>query len=713
MAGDLSPRSRGARHVLGGMRKLFRSTPQDLVIAADFTEQGESAYRLVGEVRYLARSGAKISLLQARRPDKDDRIAAEVLTCLRRGLAHKARRDVRGSCRTLILHRPAIADDVADLLDHVECRRLILVCHTFEDIATVRNLDLCGRSMSVFVTNPKLADPQGQGVIEPGCWTPVVDQPAPADTLPSRRRSIAIGWLMTDTLGPSTAHGATAHDMQAAFSSDTIEHHAIGGTASTNAPLLNTLSLDRVIAGLDMFVVAPDRPLFDMPDTIIAAALGARKPVILPISLTGHYGAGPIYYEDPMFGRVLADAIESLSRGDHADVAPDPATFLQRCATGPVTRVHNRRAWRKTTGPRSDTRPVLFLPSNGVGVGHLTRLLAIARRTTRRAVFASQAPALQVIRDFGFAAEYIPSHAAVGGDFDIWDCWFSAEIDRVIDDYDPALVVYDGNHLSPGLIHAVASRRDCRLAWVRRGMWARTTSRFLANARWCDLVVEPGDLAAVRDNGATRQRRHEVRMVDPIRLLEPDELADRRTAARALNLDPDRPACLLQLGSGYNRDLLSLLDRIIHDLRQHTNLQIAVAEWVTGSVPLNLWPEVTVLRGFPISRHMRAFDFCISAAGYNSFHEMIGYGVPAIFLANRTPNMDDQYGRAKFAQDNAAAFEISESELDELPNLLAMMMQPQARDFLVEHCAMLNRPNGAKAAAEALGAVADIAGRQH
>ena len=373
-------------------------------------------------------------------------------------------------------------------------------------------------------------------------------------------------------------------------------------------------------------------------------------------------------------------------------------------------RLRGRIGRRSGIGPRPGDRPVLFIPSNGVGVGHLTRLLAIARRMERKAVFASQAPALQVIRDFGFAAEYIPSHAAVGGDFDAWDAWFGAEIGRVADAYDPALTVFDGNHLTPGLIHAVASRRDCRLAWVRRGMWARTTSRFLANATWCDLVIEPEDLAGARDDGATSLLRHQVHTVDPIRLLDPAELPDRRSAAKVLQLDPGRPACLLQLGSGHNRDLLSLLDRIIQDLRRHPNLQIAVAEWVTGSVPLSLWPEVTVLRGFPVNQYVRAFDFCVSAAGYNSFHELIAYRVPTIFLANRSPDMDDQYGRAKFAQDNAAAFEISDSELGEFPDLVAMMMQAKAREFLVARCARLARPNGAMAAAKALGLLADTAG---
>lgn len=262
---------------------------------------------------------------------------------------------------------------------------------------------------------------------------------------------------------------------------------------------------------MDIFVVAPDRSEGDLPDTLVAGALRARKPVILPTALKAHYGVGPTYFEEPDFGQTLAGAISTAKSGGPGRADGGRADFVTRCEAGPLTRLRGRRIRRSGRGSRTDDRPVLFIPANGVNMVNMKRLLTIARRMDRRAVFASQAPALQVIRDFGFAAEYIPSHAAVGGDFEAWDSWFSSEVDRVANAYDAGLVVYDGNHMSPGLKHAVASRRDCRLAWIRRAMWARTTSRFPANTRWCDLVIEPGELAGERTSGrpayaATRSR---------------------------------------------------------------------------------------------------------------------------------------------------------------------------------------------------------------
>jgi hypothetical protein len=173
-------------------------------------------------------------------------------------------------------------------------------------------------------------------------------------------------------------------------------------------------------------------------------------------------------------------------------------------------------------------------------------------------------------------------------------------------------------------------------------------------------------------------------------------LFDRAHAAARLGLNPARPAVLIQLGSGFNRDLLSLLDHIIKVLALEPGLQIAVAEWVNGSIPLALWPDVTILRGFPISQYLNAFDFCISAAGYNSFHELISFAVPTIFVANRHPAMDDQYGRAQFAQ----------ADLADLPDLLKLLSQSSARKFLSKNCEKLARPNGAGPAAAAVAALA-------
>src|SRR5439155_13061617 len=320
---------------------------------------------------------------------------------------------------------------------------------------------------------------------------------------------------------------------------------------------------------------------------------------------------------------------------------------------------------RPVSRASSNTRRAIFLSSNGVGLGHVTRLLAIARRSGGRfePIFATMAPASKIIEDFGYVAEYIPSRFTIGADFAIWDTWFRVELERLIDNYQAQQVIFDGNIPNPGLIGAVASRGDCKLAWVRRAMWGDTGNPFIESSRWFDLIIEPGEIAGARDTGVTTRRRDEATLVKPIRLLEDDDLLSREDAATALGLDPARSAVLIQLGAGSNRDIISLIDRLVKEIRRYPTVQIAVAEWAIGANQLSLWPEVTTLRGYPLCQYFNAFDFSISAAGYNTFHEVISHELPTIFIANANPTMDDQVGRAQFAQDAGAAFELPEDRL--------------------------------------------------
>lgn len=655
----------------------------DVIVAADFTAGGDMGRRLGQEVRHLAGQGLRVGLLQTVELAAGAVLAPEARTCLRRGLARRvdpAKTDeafgggVGGGFggAQLIWHAPAQGQSVVRDVAASGWRDVAVVCHTAADFG---DLPAFGAGVPV-VLHPVHAGLRAAarrvGMLCGPLWLPVAQEVA-LPAFPDRQA--AVGWV-------GGVEGGAADLPE-------FSHVDLDGTALTTA---------RVVAGIDILVLRA------AADVLVAAMLASGRVVVADPALRTRYGAGPVYHRDLAAGVRIARAQARVGQ---------TGGFVAACGAAPILRYGAGMAAVAVVSPRPEVarRPVLCLSSNGVGVGHLTRLLAIARRMDGAAeiVFATQAQAVGVVQSFGYRVEYIPSPAAVGGDFGLWDDWFAVHLAAIIDRYDPALVVYDGNHLSDGLIRAVASRSDLRLAWVRRGMWGKTTSAFMANARWCDLVIEPGELAGARDEGVTVALRGEAMAVDPIRLLDLSDLFTREGAAAHLGLNPARPAVLVQLGSGYQRDLLSMLDQIIGILSTVPGLQICVAEWVNGSVPLALWPEVTVLRGFPLSQYLRAFDFCISAAGYNSFHEVIGFAVPTVFVANRHPSIDDQYGRAKFAQDHSAAFEIAEGDLEDLAELLPLLMQDMARAYLAGHCRALDRPNGAEAAAAALLQLAGIA----
>ena len=182
-------------------------------------------------------------------------------------------------------------------------------------------------------------------------------------------------------------------------------------------------------------------------------------------------------------------------------------------------------------------------------------------------------------------------------------------------------------------------------------MWRPGAGRpGLERERFFDAIIEPRDIAESYDRGLQATRASAPFRSIRFLLHEPQELLSRDTLRAELGLDPDRPALLVQLGSGNNYDYGEMIQlACAHAARR--NVQVAVAEWLIAETDLRALPgDVLHLRTYPLSRYFKAFDGAISAVGYNSFHELIACSVPAIFIPNEHPTMDDQLMRAQFAQ---------------------------------------------------------------
>jgi hypothetical protein len=346
---------------------------------------------------------------------------------------------------------------------------------------------------------------------------------------------------------------------------------------------------------------------------------------------------------------------------------------------------------------------LLFVSSNGVGMGHLSRLLAVARRLpdSFEPIFLTMSQALAVIQQFGFHAEYMPFHHLTQSKVQRWNSWLSKTLDQILNAYSIEGVVFDGNLVYPGIVDAVSSRPDCPLIWFRQGMWQKNQDNApsLRSAEDVDLIIEPDDVASEFDTGASVERRDEVVVVDPIRLLESDEILPRDDVCRTLALNPQNRYALIQLGAGNNFNFIDLIDRTL-EILERTRIAIPViAEWLTSDFGLDLWPQVTRLRCFPISRYYRAFDFTISATGYNSFNEIIGFGMPSVLVPNLNPSMDDQRARAVFADRHGAAIHLDREMLPNLEQVFRAIGEKNRRRVMKDKCRLIAKPNGAGNAA--------------
>ena len=320
---------------------------------------------------------------------------------------------------------------------------------------------------------------------------------------------------------------------------------------------------------------------------------------------------------------------------------------------------------------------------NGVGMGHLARLLAVARRLpgTVEPIFLTMSQAVDVVGRYGFHGEYLPYHSYYGGDPDYWNRGLLARLQAMIGFYD---------------LRRVCPER--RFLWLRRGLWRPEAGKVAIDRHTIfDMIVEPGEFAAEADRGLTRTRGGEVVHVPPVTLLDPDEILDRQAARSELSIAPDATAVAVLLGSQNNFDYGPIRRTIAARLGQRPDLVMVEAEWLISEANgTALLPGARALSGFPLARLFKAFDFAISTAGYNSFHELLSIGVPAIFVPNENPSMDEQEARAGWAERHGLGLAIRSHETDRLAWALDAMQAPGVAGRMRRNAAALPAADGGR-----------------
>jgi UDP:flavonoid glycosyltransferase YjiC (YdhE family) len=355
---------------------------------------------------------------------------------------------------------------------------------------------------------------------------------------------------------------------------------------------------------------------------------------------------------------------------------------------------------------------IMLCSSNGGGLGHLTRLMAIARRLPAAidAVFVTMSVGLPLVAREGYIAEYIPPAATLRADNQAWHRYLRQRMDKLIDRYEPDVLVFDGVLPYRGLLDSWRGQERCKV-WLRRAMWRSATlspSSPGETAHAFDLVIEPGEIAVANDVGATTVDRRGVRRVPPIVHLDESELVSREAARDALGLDRSRPAAFLSLGAGNINDVGVTIRRIVDKLRATGDVQpVVMRSPITAHGSRSEGHGAVLVRSvYPVSRYLRAFDVAFSAAGYNSFHELIAFAVPTVFVPNEYAIVDDQGARARFAEWAGAALTASEWSADELVRRVDAVLDPHLQAHLTARCRQVFPGNGAAAAATLL---ADLA----
>ncbi|MDQ3973738.1 MAG: UDP-N-acetylglucosamine--LPS N-acetylglucosamine transferase [Actinomycetota bacterium] len=315
--------------------------------------------------------------------------------------------------------------------------------------------------------------------------------------------------------------------------------------------------------------------------------------------------------------------------------------------------------------------------------------------------------ALPVVREQGFYVEFLYSAGYAGSDRSNWNAVFERRLEQVLATYDPRVVVFDGTYPYRGLLQAIGRHPSRKFVWCRRAMWRKGIGgKNLECSKLFDVILEPGEFAAEADRGLTVARRQEAAVLSPILYCDPSELLTREETERRLGLASDRLNVLVQLGAGNINDISSAVGMCVDRLRREPQVQVVVAESTIAGTSVALPAGVLRLSAYPLSRFYRAFDLSVSAAGYNSYHELVGYGVPALFVPNTETALDDQLARARYAEKVGVARVWDKPTLEALDRALVDLLDDERRQRLAEQARKLAFDNGAARAADILAELA-------
>ena len=366
-----------------------------------------------------------------------------------------------------------------------------------------------------------------------------------------------------------------------------------------------------------------------------------------------------------------------------------------------------------TAPAASDARVkrIAFYSDNGHGLGHITRLMAIARRLapTTVPVFLTMSESHDLVRRMGFAVEYMASPRKLGLNRMDWDELFHLRLERFIETFRPAAIVID--HVNPPKVfdRVAADHPEVALVWSRRGLWSDDRNRrALLLHDVMDLVIEPMDVASPFDRGDTIQF-WDVARVPPITFLDRAELVDRAAARRELGLPEHGAAVLLQLSADDPGALRSII-------MQARDLLRAVDPDVAVYAPLHVLHQhalepvdgVRMTPVYPVSRYLAAFDGAMSTSGYNSFHELVMAATPTVFVERNTNSLDDQGLRAEIAARCGAALHLPTLDGSAASRAAATtLLDPDARERMRAAAGALYPGNGAGPAADAIERLTD------
>jgi glycosyltransferase involved in cell wall biosynthesis len=622
-------------------RGVSRVDVYDVAILSDLRYPGGNSASIVAEVRAQAAAGLSTVLVHVPSPHlkRARPFQAQVVECLRDGLADLAAEDTPVAAGLLVIRQPRLFTEEPAVVPEVRAARTVLVLNQSPGDAEdperyYRFAEVSERVERLFGTDVEWAP------ISPAVRAQIEHVAPDVPLAPDWHEIIDVARWRSDRARPSSGtpvlgrHGRPdpvkwprdpVQLRQAYPDSGDVRVRFLGGGGIATQRLGRCPSTWELIEfggesprafldSLDFFVYFHDPDWVEAFGRTLLEAMAAGVPVIVGPHFRPIFADAALYAEpagvmdlvrslaaDPVAYRAVVDRARAYVT-DHYG----PESHLARLG------VRKRRRTPAAVVPEAvgaAKRRVLFLADE------LDRTLAIAPHLAEDVdvVVATGSDRLPELGGAGLLGEYLPSRDALGLPAARWAALLRDRLRHLIELHRPDTVILDGLP-HDGILAATADHPDIRWLWIREAMWRRGAgTRWLGRTAAFDGVLEPGEFAAPGDEGLTALDRAGVTTCAPIVSVRPRS------------------------------------------------------------------------------------DIAVAGADYTSFHELLSARVPTVFIPDPKSALHDEVARARFAAAAGAALCVDRPE--RLNAVLDQAARPEVRAALAQRCAEVAFANGAAEAA--------------
>ncbi len=322
---------------------------------------------------------------------------------------------------------------------------------------------------------------------------------------------------------------------------------------------------------------------------------------------------------------------------------------------------------RQNTGKNTRT---VFVPTNGNGLGHAQRcaLVASALPKSENSFFAAFPSCINLIQNSGFSSIPLVQKSQCHSDEFANDLINYLRLRSRLGTGDN--LVFDGGYVFDS-VHRVIMEKSLNATWIRRGLWrpGQIKQSTLDREKVFEKVVVPNE--AFKELNSSYTYGENIFQVGPIvqhsAHIEGDSerLRDRLKTSQHHEFDE---LVVTMLGGGVAADRSAQMQALCAMLEGRPKCLHLILVWPGSKISPNLfnWKNTRVVKTQNALHLCRAADLVVSAVGYNSFHEIMYHKIPAIFIPQTAPFMDDQEKRARAASDRELAATVLATEFIQL-----------------------------------------------